>query len=92
MYEGLPSTLIEALAVGTSVVSTDCPHGPREILEGGRFGEPVPINDPAALSEAIKRTIENPFDGSTLKTAAEKFHDTSIARSYLTTFGLTWQP
>jgi glycosyltransferase involved in cell wall biosynthesis len=88
-YEGLPSTLIESLAVGTPVVSTDCPHGPREILEDGRFGELVSVHDPAALSEAIKRTIENPLDGSTLKTAAEKFRDTSIAGSYLTIFGLT---
>ena len=87
-YEGLPSTLIESLAVGTPVVSTDCPHGPREILEGGRFGELVPVNDPAAMSKAIIRSIENPLDGSTLKTAAERFRDTRIARSYLSTFGL----
>ncbi len=87
-YEGLPSTLIESMAVGTPVVSTDCPHGPHEILEGGRFGELVPVNDPVALSEAIKRTMVNPVDSSTLKAAAERFRDKRIAESYLSTFGL----
>lgn len=88
-YEGLPSSLIESMAVGTPVVSTDCPHGPREILEGGRFGELVPVNDPDTLSDAIIRTLENPPDSLTLRTAAERFRDMHIARSYVSAFGLS---
>ncbi|RYG49454.1 glycosyltransferase, partial [bacterium] len=52
-YEGLPTALIEALACGTPVVSTDCPSGPREILAGGRYGRLVPVRDPIALGDAI---------------------------------------
>ncbi len=91
-YEGLSNTLIEALALGTPVVSTDCPFGPREILEGGRFGELVPVNDVKALSETIKKTLRNPIDPSILVDSAERFRDTDIARSYLSAFGLPGKP
>lgn len=52
-WEGLPTVLVEALAVGTPVVSTDCPSGPAEILEGGKVGRLVPVNDVEALAQAI---------------------------------------
>ena len=59
-WEGLPSVLIESLAMGTPVVATDGPGGSREILESGRWGELVPVDDPAALAAAMARTLESP--------------------------------
>ena len=61
-HEGLPNVIIEALAVGTPVVSTDCPSGPREIL-GKAFPEClVPVGDAVALSQAINRALDHPPD------------------------------
>jgi glycosyltransferase involved in cell wall biosynthesis len=59
-YEGLGNVLIEALACGTPVVSTDCPSGPAEILDNGRFGRLVPVGDVAALARAIEDVLDNP--------------------------------
>ena len=58
--EGLPTVLIEAMAVGCPVVSTDCPHGPREILADGRYGGLVPMADPTALAGAIEAMLARP--------------------------------
>jgi len=58
--EGLPNVLIEALACGTPVLSTDCPSGPREILAGGEYGRLVPVRDVAALTRAIQDFLHDP--------------------------------
>lgn len=59
LYEGLPNALLEALACGVPAIAADCPHGPAEILQGGRFGRLAPTADPAALADAIEDAMLN---------------------------------
>ena len=62
-WEGLPTVLVEALALGVPVVATDCESGPREILVNGRYGRLVPVRDSAALAEQMLAALEQPnFD------------------------------
>lgn len=60
MYEGLPTVLVEALACGTAVVSTNCPSGPYEILEAGRLGILVDDANPKSLAVAMKKALTEP--------------------------------
>lgn len=71
--EALPTVLIEAMACGCPVVSTDCPGGAAEILEYGKYGVLVPIQDPNALANAILKTINNPISIDLLKKRAMDF-------------------
>jgi glycosyltransferase involved in cell wall biosynthesis len=57
-WEGLPTVLIEALACGCPVVATDCPSGPREILEGGKYGALVPVGDATVLCDAMEQVLK----------------------------------
>lgn len=56
-YEGMPGALIQAMACGARVVSTNCPTGPDEILEDGRWGELVPMGDARAMADAVERVL-----------------------------------
>ena len=73
IYEGLPTVLVEAMACGTPVVSTDCRHGPREILEGGKWGQLVPVRDWRAMASAILAAIDDPISPELLIARASHY-------------------
>ena len=78
-YEGLPGVLIQALACGCPCVSTNCPAGPSEILDNGRFGPLVPVGDDTALAAAMERVLDSPPEKKALIARAQEFSfDVSI--------------
>lgn len=64
-WEGLPGVLLEAMACGLPIVSTNCRTGPDEILEGGRWGRLVPVGDDVQLANAIEATLREPVHSDT---------------------------
>ena len=81
-YEGLGNVLIEALACGTPVVSTDCPSGPAEVLDNGQFGPLVPVGDDAALACAIEHVLDDPPAAQSLRARARLFTVERAAERY----------
>jgi glycosyltransferase involved in cell wall biosynthesis len=84
--------LAEALSLGVPVVSTDCPSGPREILEGGKWGKLVPVGDCEKLAEVILETIENPPDREKLKERGRNFSIDEVGGKWLKVIRDVTQP
>lgn len=82
-FEGLPGALIQAMACGTKVVSTDCPSGPAEILRGGELAPLVPVGDVSALAAAISASLRLPAAPPALAARAHDFSDEHTLPGYL---------
>jgi glycosyltransferase involved in cell wall biosynthesis len=87
IYEGLCNAIIEALACGTQVVSTDCPYGPTEILRGGRFGALTPVGDAPAMAEAIAAALRLTPDRGPLRARGFDYTAARAADRFLEIIG-----
>lgn len=82
-YEGFGNVIVEALAAGLPVVSTDCESGPSDILQRGRFGRLVPVGDTAALAEGMRKSLAEPFDRDAAIARAREFSPQKVSATYL---------
>jgi glycosyltransferase involved in cell wall biosynthesis len=81
-WEGLGIVLIEALSLGTPIVSTDCPSGPYEVLDGGKYGKLVPMKSPRALAEALLGQLDQPHTAPPAQALA-RFDVATVVDQYL---------
>jgi glycosyltransferase involved in cell wall biosynthesis len=79
-FEGLPTVLIEAMQCGTPVISTDCPSGPAEILENGRWGKLFAPGDVDALARAIDDALNGKFVADVRRRASDFSTETAVSR------------
>jgi glycosyltransferase involved in cell wall biosynthesis len=83
IYEGLGNAIIEALACGTPVVSTDCSYRPFEILHGGRYGTLTPVGEAIALAAGIEAAMLNVPDRSALRARGPQYTAARAAERFL---------
>ncbi|MFZ8789918.1 MAG: glycosyltransferase [Acidilobaceae archaeon] len=88
-WEGFGIVLVEAMALGTPVVATDCPSGPAEILENGKWGHLVPVGEPLHLARAILKILQDDVYISPPKVAWKRFSKDNTVIAYLQVLGVT---
>jgi len=82
-FEGLPGILIEALICGVNIVATDCPTGPNEILDGGRFGTIVPVGDAIKMHDAITEALTKDKKPNIPHKHLAQFEAETVVQKYL---------
>lgn len=89
IYEGFGNVIVEAIALGKTVVSTDCPSGPVEILQDGALGYMCPVNDPVAMAASIEKALQKPVDTNILKQSANQYTINEIIKKYIEILQIT---
>jgi Glycosyltransferase len=82
-YEGFGNVLVEALSVGTSIVSTACAGGPNYILDNGKYGKLTPVGNYELLAKNIQEALKNPSNKENLIRRAKDFSIESVGEKYL---------
>ena len=90
-YEGFGNVIVEAMEYGLPLVSTDCPAGPREILDDGRYGTLVPVGDSGALTTAMIAALGKSHDRDALRSRARDFSVDKAADAYLDLLLPSWR-
>ena len=83
IYEGFGNVIVEAMALGKTVVSTNCPSGPAEILQDGALGYLCLVNDPVAMSASIEKALQKPIDANILQQSATQYTISEIVKKYI---------
>ena len=83
-WEGFCNVIVEALYCGLPIVATDCPSGPAEILEDGKYGHLTTVDDAYALADAVLDALENKVDLDAQKARANQFTVAKICDTYET--------
>lgn len=86
--EGMPNVLVEAMMCGCTPVATDCPTGPRELLDGGRIGYLVAPRSPRALADGILAALANPVANDDLVRAITPFGEDAVIDRHFQLLGL----
>ncbi len=86
--EGMPNVLVEAMMCGCTPVSTNCPTGPRELLQDGKYGYLVPVSDPVAMAAGISQAIDNPVAVSFLNDAVKPFSEKEVIANHFDVLGI----
>lgn len=86
--EGLPNVLVEAMMAGCTPVSVDCPTGPSEVLQDGRYGYLTRMRDPADLAAGIARGLDHPIAPEVLAEGVRPFHQDVVIRRHFDLLGL----
>ena len=86
--EGLPNVLVEAMMCGCTPVSTDCPTGPQEVLQGDSYGYLVPMRDPIAMAVGIENALDRPIAKYLLDEAVQPFEENAVLKRHFEVLGL----
>lgn len=90
--EGLPNVLVEGMIASCTPVATDCPTGPREVIEGSGVGYLVAMDDVTAMADAIERALAAPADRAALDRATAPFREEVIIAQHFALLGLGVPP
>ncbi|MDX2477667.1 MAG: glycosyltransferase [Gammaproteobacteria bacterium] len=87
--EGLPNVLVEAMMCGCTPVSTDCPTGPKEVLQDGKYGYLVPVRDPVAMAASIEKALDSPIPAALLNEAIRPFSEHEVIKRHFEVLGIS---